>query len=229
VTYLGAPEILKFVQGDDHPPVAPRKADSTFVDISWRGPLRVGNTLTCTSGNWSGEPTLAYLFVSSQSGEVLQQGPKVTFRLAAANIGDALLCKAVATNAGGTAVLGTGATTEIGSAPVIGIAPVAPVKAKKGRTATVRVVLYTPPGLTGKFAVCITPPVEVGRRICASQFVDEGSFYLGPSKFSLALRVKPTAPLGTSRLTINAVAGFSSTQKAALVRIAVPDRPKNQR
>jgi hypothetical protein len=218
VTYVGAPEILRFIQGDDQPPIAPRRTSSTFVDISWQGTLRVGNTLTCSSGNWNGEPTLTYAFVSSQTGQVLQQGPKGTYRLSAANVGDSLVCRAAATNAGGTAVLWTGSTKEIGPAPAIGIAPLRPVAAVPGRTVTVRVVLYAPSELTGKFAVCITPAAQVGKRVCASQRVDVGSS--GGRPFKLRLRIWPGASRGLSPLAITAVAGISSTQKTALVQVA---------
>ena len=55
-TYLGAPEILRFVQGDDNPPAAPRRTASTSVTLSWFGTVRVGSTLTCESGGWDGAP-----------------------------------------------------------------------------------------------------------------------------------------------------------------------------
>lgn len=216
--YVGAPEVLRFIQGDDHPPVAPHKTSSTFVTLSWRGSLRAGNTLTCASGDWGGAPTLTYAFVSSQNGQVLQQGSKGTYVPTAADVRGTVFCRALATNDGGTAVLSTGSTKEIGPSPQLVIAPLAAVAAVRGRTVTVRVVLNAPSGLSGKFGVCITPPVRVGSRVCTSQRVDAGIF--GGFPFTLRLRIKATAPLGSSRLTITAVAGVSRSEETVLLRVA---------
>lgn len=220
-TNVGAPEILRFVQGEDHPPVAPRRSEATSVTLSWRGTVRAGNTLTCDSAGWGGEPSIAYAFVSSEDGRVLQQGAKPTYRLTTADVGTAVVCRVMVTNEGGTAVLETGATREVGSLPRLGIGRVAPVAAVRGRAVTVRVVLYAPAGLGGRFGVCITPPPQVGSRTCASQRVDDGRF--GGFPFRLALRIRPTAPLGSAPIAISAVAGPASGQKTALVRIARSD------
>jgi hypothetical protein len=217
-TYVGAPEILRFIEGDDAPPVAPRRNSNTFVDISWHGPLSVGNTLTCASGNWDGQPALGYAFVSSQSGQVLQEGSRPTFAIATRDAGDTVYCRVLATNDGGTAVLRTEATAAIAGAPRLGIASLAPVAAVRGSTVKVRIVLRTAaPGLSGKFGVCITPPARVGSRVCSSQFVDDGTF--GGFPFTLGLRIKPTAPPGAARLAISAVAGVSRAETTALVRV----------
>src|SRR4029077_8196165 len=45
--YRGAPEILRFVRGEDDPPAAPRVKPTTFVHLS-----APGSTLTCSSGGW---------------------------------------------------------------------------------------------------------------------------------------------------------------------------------
>ena len=218
LTYLGAPEILKFIQGDDQPPVAPRKTSSTVADLSWHGPLRPGNVLTCASSLWDGAPTLSYAFVNSQNGQVLQRGSTGTYVLSVADEHATISCSAMATNAGGTAVLSTGSTNAIGSAPLLKVDPVAPVAAVRGRAVTVRLVLETPPGLSGRFSVCITPAAQVGSRACAWQRIGEGSY--GALPFMLRLKIKATAPLGSSRLTIAAVSSVSSSRKTALVRVA---------
>ena len=218
VTYLGAPEILRFVTGDDHPPLAPRVTPATTVDLSWLGALRAGTTLTCKSTGWQGTPALAYAFVNSANAQVLQRGAAPTYLLTAASVGATISCTAFATNEGGVATLSTTSTAAIAAAPSIGIAPLAPVAAVRGRAVTVRVALYTPSGLTGKFSVCVTPPAQVGARACASQQFAAG--HLGKVPFALRLNIRPGAPLGTSRLAISAVAGISSAEKSALVRIA---------
>jgi trypsin len=218
LTYVGAPEILQFVQGNDQPPVAPRKTPATFVNLSWRGPLRVGNTLTCASGGWDGSPTLGFAFVSAKDKTLLQSGPNATYALQPAAVGDTVFCTALAANAGGTAVLSTTTTPAVQPAPALAINPVAPVAAVRGRTVSVRIILEAAAGLSGKFGVCITPLLQVAGRACASQTVAPGS--LGAFPFTVRLRIKPTAPVGTSRLSITGVAGPSTGTRTALVRVS---------
>lgn len=215
-TGVGAPEVLRFIQGDDHPPSAPRVTDATDVRLLWPGTLVVGTTLTCSSEGWDGQPILAYAFVNSETGQVLAQGPRPSYVLPARDVGDTVFCSAMASNDGGTAVLSTTSTPPIGAAPPLGIAPLAPVTAVRGRTVPVRVVLRAKPGLSGKFGVCITPPARIGHRVCSSQRIDDGSF--GGFPFTVGLRIKPSAPLGTARLAIAAVAGVSQARSTALVR-----------
>jgi hypothetical protein len=50
--------------------------------------------------------------------------------------------------------------------------------------------------------------------------VDDGRY--GGFPFGLAMRIKPTAPLGSWRLAISAVAGIVSGRETALVRVARP-------
>ena len=217
LTYVGAPEILSFIQGNDQPPVAPRKTSATVVNLSWRGLVSVGNTLTCLSTGWDGAPTLGYAFVNSLNGQVLQQGSSGTYVLRASNVGDTISCTALATNQGGTAVLTTGSTAAIGAAPALSIVPIAPIAAVRGATVSVRVVIESASALAGKFAACITPSARVGGRICASQ-QEQGSF--SGFAFTLRLKVRPSAPIGVSRLAIAAVAGPSVGQGTALIRVA---------
>ena len=117
-TYLKAPEILDFVQGNQQPPTAPRELPSTFVHVTWYAPLEVGAAISCTSGGWSVTPTsTAYAFVDAANGQVLQQGSSGTFVPSTADVGDRIQCTALATNAGGTAAVITTATPAVKSAP----------------------------------------------------------------------------------------------------------------
>jgi hypothetical protein len=218
LTYVGAPEILSFIQGDDQPPVAPRRTSTTYVNLSWRGVLRAGATLSCTSGDWQGAPTFAYTFANSQDGQVLQHGPSPTYLLRPANVGDRVFCSALATNDGGAALIATGSTAPVEAAPKLAIGPIAPVAAVRGKTVAVRIVLKTVAGENGKFAACITPPAEVAARVCASQEVPHGGF-VGLS-LTLDLTIKPSAPVGASRLTVTAAAGASRGEATALIRVA---------
>jgi hypothetical protein len=216
-TYVAAPEILRFIQGDDTPPAAPRRTSATTVELSWRGPLDAGNLLTCASTGWDGNPTLAYAFVNSQTNAVLQQGARSDYRLTANDAGATIFCRVLATNDGGTAVLRTDETPPVAAAPPVAITTLAPRTLVRGRTVLVKVVVHAGAGLSGKFGVCITPPATIARRVCSSLFVDDGSF--GGFPFSLGLRIKPTAPVGVANLSIQAVAGVSRAQSTAVVRI----------
>ena len=81
-TAVWAPEVLRFIEGDDQPPVAPRRTPATYVRLFWDHPLAAGGALVCFSDRWDGNPTITYAFVSAR-GRVLQQGPSSVFRLGA--------------------------------------------------------------------------------------------------------------------------------------------------
>jgi hypothetical protein len=100
---LAAPEIRDFIEGNSSLPLAPRGGNA--IEVS--GVPKVGNTLTCQPGSWSGEPTIAYLFIDSSSGHVLQSGASSTYALSAGDVGRTILCEVQATNAGGTGTVRT--------------------------------------------------------------------------------------------------------------------------
>jgi secreted trypsin-like serine protease len=141
-TAVWPPEILRFIQGDDRPPTAPRRSAATSVSVSWDGPLRPGTTLECLADGWDGQGLkLSYVFTSSQDRQVLQQGAKSRLVLTSKHVGETIFCTAVATNDGGSATISTSATSPIAAAPPLGIAALAPISAVRGRTTTVRVLL----------------------------------------------------------------------------------------
>lgn len=128
---LAAGEIRAFVLGDDAPPRAPRGGQ----DMSMRGPATpsAGDVLTCRAGTWSNAPVLAYAFVDTRDGRVLQAGPSAGYRLQAADVGARVACRATATNAGGT-----GRTPRSGVAPAVRSAPRARLRIGVGTAARVR-------------------------------------------------------------------------------------------
>ena len=213
--YIGAPEILRFIQGHNQPPMAPRANQSTYVTLSGRTPISVGSTLTCSSGNWTGQPTLTYVFLNATTGEVLQQG-KSSMVITPHEAGITISCRAIATSSGGTALLTTGSSRTVEAAPMLKIAPVTPVSVARGRVAAVQIVLRTSQSVSGTFGVCATPPPRVGARVCASKRVGGG---LGQATFTLGLRIKPTAPLGTVRFAIAATDPVATARASALVHI----------
>jgi len=216
-TYVPAPEILDFIQGNDAPPIAPRPSGATTINISWSARLAVGTTVTCASSGWSGSPALTYQFVDSADDTVLQQGPRPAYTIVTGDVGRSLYCRVLATNDGGTAALRTVDTETVGPTPRVGITTLAPRRVPRGRTVLVKVVIHAGAGLSGKFGVCITPPPRIGRRVCSSQRIDDGSF--GGFPFTLGVRIKPTAPRGRASLAIAAVAGVSRAESTAVVQI----------
>jgi len=217
-TYVAAPEILDFIQGNYSPPVAPRESEVTFVSLAWAGSLQVGNTVACRSGGWDGAAEFTYVFTNAQTGEVLQQGTRQTYVLTGSDLGAQIVCRVLAANDGGMAVLSSDPSQPVAAAPQIAIAPVTPVKAARGRSARVVVVLRVPHGVTGKIGVCVTPPASIGNRICASESGTGDSY--GRVPFTLGVRIKPTAPIGRSKLSITAVAGVARAQSSAFVRVS---------
>lgn len=216
-TYLGAPEILAFLQGSDQPPTAPRVTASTYLRIAPSGlGLRVGGAVTCASSNWEGSPTLAFTFVDAGTGQVLQQGPSATLALTPREAGMTIACRVSATNAGGTAVLTTPPTAPVAAAPAPTILPLAAATLVRGRSERLRVVLRVPGG-AGDVAACVTPPAAVAPRACASERLGPAA---GRVPLLVTLRVKPTAPLGVHRVAITASAGTVRATSTAQLRVA---------
>jgi hypothetical protein len=106
----GAPEIARFIEGDDDPPMAPREVESPSLRPAGRP--RVRERLGCLPGRWSGSPTFAYSFVDER-GRVLQTSRSSWYRVRPADASHRIACRVAAANAGGT---GTGETR---STPVV--------------------------------------------------------------------------------------------------------------
>lgn len=103
-TYTGAPEILAFIRGNDHPVAAPREGPNP-PDIRWRGRLVVGRSITCDPGDWPGSNAgFNYSFVNVADGKVLQRGPSATFPVTSGDRGARISCRVAASNAGGTSL-----------------------------------------------------------------------------------------------------------------------------
>jgi secreted trypsin-like serine protease len=217
-TNVQAPEILDFIRGNDEPATAPRASQTTYVRLSGDTPLRAGTRVTCTSGGWDGAPTIEYLFLDRRTGEVIEHGPTGSLLLTPAMVGAELACRAIATNAGGSAVLETLATRPVEAAPKLDIERISPVVARRGRTLKLRVWLDAVAGIDGRYGVCVVPPPRVAKRACASQRVRTGG---GGGRFPLtvSLRISRAAPLGAAKLSVLAIAGPSLGQSAALVRV----------
>ena len=217
-TYIGAPEILRFLQGDDQPPTAPRETSLTYVNLKWDPPLVVGNSLECSSGNWAGSPTLTYSFLDADAGDVLQSGASSTYRIVSADVGHTIYCQVTASNDGGSAVDQTTTTFKVKPPPQLTILRIPPVAVAPGGDATLRISLHAPAGLWGKFGVCVTAPPRVGGRICSSEMNTDGAS--GNFPFTLRFRIKPSAPPIEARIAVAAVAGISRAHATAIVEIS---------
>jgi hypothetical protein len=214
--YVGAPEILSFIQGNNSPSTAPRINSTTYVDLFAQPPIRVGTHVTCESGNWDNTPTLTYAFIDSEHDKVLQQSSSGSLVLNAQTVGAKIACRAIATNAGGTAVLETTSTSAVGVAAKLGIEHIAAVTGKRGRRTAVKVWLDPGVSVIGKYGVCIKPPKKVAPEACASRRVSQGG---GRVPFAISLKISSKAPVGAAKLAISAIAGASHGQTTAVLHV----------
>ena len=129
------------------------------------------------------------MFVSSATGDVLQSGPQAKYVIPATAVGDKVTCEVAASNAGGTALEETEATSVIKGAPQVRIAKLAPISALPGGHVTVHVSLVSPVGLWGKYNVCVTLPAKVGGHLCRSVRNPDGS--AGTFPFELHVQDPP--------------------------------------
>ncbi len=112
-TNATAREISDFIAGSDNPPLAPRGG----TDVSARGIFRVGDTVTCSPGSWSNNPTFAYAFVSPGTGTALQFGPSPSYRFKPGDVGRTVACQVAATTVGGTGIARTETSPPIAAPP----------------------------------------------------------------------------------------------------------------
>ena len=207
---VAAPEILRFIQGDDHPPSAPRVQPVTFVRLNAAGPV-----LSCSSGGWTGSPRLTYAFVSTTDGRVLQRGAGTTYRLGG-RPASLVSCRVTATTAGGTATLSSGraATTVVALVP-----PIAPVAGRPGRSVTVRigVRLEAPVPVSGRFGICVDASDAVARRACSTTTVRgrRSGLYAVAVTVHLGAKVPP----GLVRAAVSAYAGSTVQHGVVLIRV----------
>lgn len=98
-TYVGAPEIRRFIAGDGHPPMSPRLSAAS-IRLHYREPIHVGDAVSCHV-DWLRVARIRYTFATF-GGRVLQSGRKRTYTVAPGAAGRELVCIVAASNAGGT-------------------------------------------------------------------------------------------------------------------------------
>ena len=110
-----APEIQDFIADSATPPMAPRGGTGMTLTSKFNIP-NTGESLTCSPGNWSGEPTFTYSFIDSPEGHILQTGASSVYPLTQDDVGLAIFCQVEATNTGGTGVQRTNALQPVSGA-----------------------------------------------------------------------------------------------------------------
>ena len=129
-TNLTAPEVQSFITGDSDPPLAPRGGPGisyTVPDVAAGTAPAVGQTMTCSAGTWSNNPTITYEFIADStgigagadtaSGVVRQSGASPDYTFSTADIGERIFCLVLAGNAGGTGSADTVETPAIAATP----------------------------------------------------------------------------------------------------------------
>ena len=207
-----APEILEFIQGNDNPPLAPRPTTTTTL----KRPtpiMQVGQTVTCVPGEWSGAPTLEYEFREGVNGTVLRAGPTPTYTLRDIDAGRTLLCRILASNAGGTTFDESAPT----ASPVVNSPDLstAPTSAPRGGTATIRVDLVDWVRPYGEVNVCVRFAPRIGGKVCRAA-TPAGA---APTVV-MRVPVKKAAPPNVrarASVTVRAEDGRSATEPAFVV------------
>lgn len=215
--YIGAPQLLQFIQGNNSPPIAPTYGDAVQIDLDTPGNFVVGAVVTCKTSGWIAGAQLAYSFIDSRSGAVLQTGPSNSFTIPAKALGATIACDVAATTAGGTAIGGTTATDPIGVAPKIRIDHVTALIGTPGQTVTIPVLVEAPDGVTGTFHACVTLPAGTGGHLCRS--VRRPGSSTSSVGFSFRFTLRKTAPIGTGKVAITVTAGASSAASTALIHV----------
>ena len=112
-TDLATPEVEDWLAGDPDPPQAPRASGAPQLG----GAGFAGGTLTCAPPPWSPAANLSTLFVDLHDDQILQAGSSNFLPLTATEVGAAVSCISVATNAGGTSYAGGTGWVVIEAAP----------------------------------------------------------------------------------------------------------------
>jgi hypothetical protein len=111
--YVGAPEILSFIEGNDRPPMAPRLISGSSIALNGPTPVAVGDTLRCAAGGWPAQVSISYAFFDVTTGTFLQRNGGPAFLVPSTALGATLSCQATVTNTGGTFVESSGPTTPV--------------------------------------------------------------------------------------------------------------------
>ena len=122
----------KVVPGGTATVAAP--ANSTAPTVT--GTAQVGQTLTSSTGSWSGSPT-AYAYQWYRGSTAISGATSAAYTCAQADVGSALFCAVTATNGGGSTTANSAATSNVlALAPTNTTAPAISGTAQVGQTLT---------------------------------------------------------------------------------------------
>ena len=99
--YVGASEILRFIRGDNTPPLSPYWDFPGIVRCFWDKPLRVGARIVCMNLRLIRATTITYSFLTN-AGRILQRGTRPNYVVQPAALGAKVYCLVTATSPGGT-------------------------------------------------------------------------------------------------------------------------------
>ena len=67
------------------------------------GKAQEGKTVTCSTGTWTGTPTITFAFQWKRHGSNIGSATNSTYVLVLADVGDSITCQVTATNGSGSA------------------------------------------------------------------------------------------------------------------------------
>jgi hypothetical protein len=195
-TNVAAPEILRFIQGEDSPPAAPRRM--RLGSLGYPVAMQVGQIVECEPGNWTGEPTYTFSFYDGRTGVVLQRGSRPAYALKPKDLGRTVACRVAATTPGGTGLALTVETPRPVQPPPKLLAGTAVTRA--GNRIVMRVTFAGVKDVRGPAQICLRPIVRVGNPSCGRTRLT------GAARLVVAvpLAVKTTAPKGLLRVGVAA-------------------------
>jgi len=106
------------------------------------GTAQVGQTLTCSTGTWSGG-SITYTYQWAHTGSNIPGATSSTYVVEAAYLGENLRCTVTATNSVGFASAMTAATSAVVTLPINTVAPVISGTATQGQTLSVTTGTWT--------------------------------------------------------------------------------------
>jgi trypsin len=195
-TNVAAAEILRFIQGEDSPPAAPRRM--RLGSLAFPMAMQVGQTVECEPGNWTGEPTFIYSFFDGKTGVVLQRSPRETYTFKPKDLGRTVACRVAATTPGGIGLALTVETPRAVQPPPKLLAGTAVTRA--GNRIVMRVTFAGMKDVRGTAEVCLKPVFRVGNEACGrTRLTGIPRLVVG-----VPLGVKTTAPQGLLRVGVAA-------------------------
>jgi hypothetical protein len=129
-TNLASPEIQQWLAGNEAPPQGPATFGLPTVSATEAG--RVGGEVICEPPAWTGAPALATEFLVAETAQTLQASSSNRYLIQPGDLGKAIGCVSIASNAGGTTEAGPS-----GQAVVVQ-PPLPPVKPPPKRKSTSR-------------------------------------------------------------------------------------------